>query len=68
MPMAVVMMPLSAIAPGLTERFGLRVMLTAGKFSVAIGLALMAILGSADGGYWPVLPGILVLGLGWACR
>lgn len=64
MPMAVVMMPLSAIAPGLTERFGLRVMLTAGNLSVAIGLALTAILGSADGGYWPVLPGILVLGLG----
>lgn len=66
MPMAVVMMPLSAIALGLAERFGLRVMLTAGNLSVAvaIGLALTAILGSADGGYWPVLPGILVLGLG----
>lgn len=64
MPMAVVMMPLSAVAPGLAQRFGLRVMLTAGNLSVAVGLALMAILGSADGGYWPVLPGILVLGLG----
>jgi EmrB/QacA subfamily drug resistance transporter len=64
MPMAVVMMPLSAVAPGLSERFGLRLMLTAGNISVGVGLALMALLGSADGGYWPVLPGILVLGLG----
>ena len=64
MPMAAVMMPLSAAAPGMAERFGLRAMLTAGNLFVALGLALMALLGSADGGYWPVLPGILVLGLG----
>jgi MFS family permease len=62
--MAAVMMPLSAIAPGWSERFGLRVMLTAGSIFVAGGLALMALMGSADGGYWPILPGILVLGLG----
>ncbi len=64
LPMAAVMMPLSAISPGLAERFGLRTMLTAGSLFVATGLGLMAVLGSADGGYWPVLPGILVLGLG----
>jgi EmrB/QacA subfamily drug resistance transporter len=64
LPMAAVMMPLSAVAPGLAQRFGLRVMLTAGSLFVAGGLVLMAMLGSADGGYWPVLPGMLVLGLG----
>ena len=64
LPMAAVMMPLSSVAPGLAERFGLRTMLTAGNVFVAIGLALMALLGSADGGYFPILPGILVLGLG----
>jgi Na+/melibiose symporter-like transporter len=62
--MAAVMMPLSAVAPGLAQRFGLRIMLAAGGLSVAGGLALMALLGSADGGYWPILPGLLVLGLG----
>jgi Na+/melibiose symporter-like transporter len=64
LPMAAVMMPLSAVAPGLSQRFGLRMMLTAGNISVAVGLALMALLASADGGYWPVLPGLLVVGLG----
>ncbi len=64
LPMAAVMMPLSAAAPGLAQRFGLRAMLTAGNLFVALGLALVALLGSADGGYLPVLPGILVLGLG----
>ena len=64
LPMAAVMMPLSAVAPGFSQRFGLRVMLTAGNISVAVGLALMALLASADGGYWPVLPGLLVVGLG----
>jgi EmrB/QacA subfamily drug resistance transporter len=64
LPMAAVMMPLSAVAPGLSQRFGLRTMLASGSLFVAGGLALMAMLGSADGGYWPILPGILVLGLG----
>jgi predicted MFS family arabinose efflux permease len=53
-----------AVAPGLSQRFGLRTMLASGSLFVAGGLALMAMLGSADGGYWPILPGILVLGLG----
>jgi EmrB/QacA subfamily drug resistance transporter len=64
LPMAAVMMPLSAVAPGWAQRVGLRVMLAAGSASIAIGLILMAMFGSADGGYWPVLPGLLVLGLG----
>ncbi len=64
LPMAAVMMPLSAVAPGLAQRFGLRAMLASGGLFVAGGLALMASFGSADGGYWPILPGILVLGLG----
>ena len=64
LPMAAVMMPLSAVAPGMAQRFGLRVMLTAGNLFVAAGLVLIALLGSADGGYLSILPGILVLGLG----
>lgn len=64
LPMIAVMMPLSAVATTLSERFGLRVMLTAGNIGVAAGLAMMALFASADGGYWPVLPGILLLGVG----
>jgi hypothetical protein len=64
LPMAAVMMPLSAIAPRMAERYGLRVMLTSGSLFVAGGLVEMATFGSVTAGYWPVLPGLLMVGAG----
>ncbi len=64
LPMAVVLMPISALAPLLTRRVGYRAMFTGGLLLIGVGLALMAALGSADGGYASVLPGLLVLASG----
>ena len=64
LPMAAVMMPLSTYAPTLAERVGLRAMLATGALFVSGGLVSMALFGSVDGGYWPVLPGLLMVGIG----
>lgn len=64
MPMAMVLMPLSAVAPLITRRVGLRAMFVGGSSAIAIGLALMASMASIDGGYLSVLPGLLVLAVG----
>ncbi|MGE3621750.1 MAG: MFS transporter, partial [Acidimicrobiia bacterium] len=64
LPMVVVMMPLSAVAPTIAKRVGFRSVVTGGVGLFGIGLALLAVMVSADGGYWSVLPGLLVLSLG----
>ena len=64
LPMVVVMMPLSAIAPVLAQRFGTRRVLITGVSLFVTGLVLLAVLVSADGGYWSVLPGLIVLSVG----
>ena len=64
LPMAAVMMPLSAIAPLISRRVGTRVMFVAGSGLIAGGLAAMATMASVDGGYMSILPGLLVLGSG----
>ena len=64
MPMAVVLLPLSAVAPLIARRVGLRAMLVGGLGLVAAGLAMMASMASISGGYWSVLPGLLVLAVG----
>lgn len=64
MPMAVLMMLASGLAPKLAARSGARVTMAAGLLVAGIGLALMALLVSADGGYLPVLPGLIAMGLG----
>jgi EmrB/QacA subfamily drug resistance transporter len=64
MPMAAVLMPLSAVAPVLAQRVGLRPMFVGGSAAIAVGLALMASMASIDGGYLSVLPGLLVLAVG----
>ncbi|MCU1504239.1 MAG: putative drug resistance transporter [Ilumatobacteraceae bacterium] len=64
LPMAAMMMPLSTVAPSLSQRFGLRTMLTAGSLCIAAGLAMLGIFSTVDGGYLPILPGLLVMGLG----
>jgi EmrB/QacA subfamily drug resistance transporter len=64
MPMAATMMLASGLAPHVAARAGARVTMAAGILLGGAGLALMAILVSADGGYLTVLPGMLAMGLG----
>jgi EmrB/QacA subfamily drug resistance transporter len=63
-PMALVMMPLSSVAPLIARRVGLRAMFVGGTLAIAAGLALMAGLASIDGGYVSILPGLVVLAVG----
>ena len=64
MPMLVLMVACSVLAPRLAARIGVRLTMAAGIFLGGAGLALMAILVSVDGGYLSVLPGYVVMGLG----
>lgn len=64
LPLAIVMMPLSTIAPRIRQRIGTRTIIMVGLATVAAGLAIMAIFASAETGYLSVLPGLLVLGVG----
>ncbi len=64
LPMAVVMMPLSGVAPLIARRVGLRAMFVGGTLAIAAGLALMAGLASVDGGYVTILPGLVMLSIG----
>jgi EmrB/QacA subfamily drug resistance transporter len=62
LPMAVVMMPLSTVAPTIAERIGFRRTLVAGMGLLMAGLVLLALVADPDSGYLSVLPGLLVLG------
>jgi EmrB/QacA subfamily drug resistance transporter len=64
LPMVVVMMPLSAVAPTLAKRVGTRTVLAVGVALFTLGLVLLAVMVSAEGGYWSVIPGLLVLSVG----
>jgi EmrB/QacA subfamily drug resistance transporter len=64
LPMAFVMMPLSTVAPTIAKRIGMRTTLLVGSGLFGGGLALLAVMVSVDGGYWSILPGLLVLGVG----
>jgi EmrB/QacA subfamily drug resistance transporter len=64
LPMAVMMMPLSTIAPTIADRIGFRRTLVTGMLLLAGGLVLFATLADPAGGYLSVLPGLLVLGAG----
>lgn len=64
LPLALIMMPLSSVAPLIAKRVGLRIMLVVGPGLMAIGLGLMAVMASASGGYASVLPGLLVMAVG----
>ena len=64
LPMMVVMMPLSALAPTIAKRIGTRNVLLLGVGLFALGLALLASMVSAAGGYWSVIPGLLVVSVG----
>ena len=64
MPMLVLMIACSVLAPRLAARIGTRLTMATGIFLGGGGLALMAIFVSVDGGYLSVLPGYVVMGLG----
>lgn len=64
MPMALLMMFASGLAPYLAARIGVRAAMVSGLSIAAGGLALMAVFVSADGGYLSVLPGLIAMGLG----
>jgi EmrB/QacA subfamily drug resistance transporter len=64
LPMAVLMMASSVLAPRVAQRAGNRPTMALGVALVTAGLVLMASLITVDGGYLTVLPGILTLGFG----
>jgi EmrB/QacA subfamily drug resistance transporter len=64
LPMALVMMPLSTVAPKIAARIGKRNTMLAGVSTFATGLALMALFASVEGGYLSILPGLLLIGVG----
>ncbi|MCA2212143.1 MFS transporter [Jidongwangia harbinensis] len=64
MPMALLMMVASGLAPRVAARAGGRATMTSGILLGGAGLALMASFVSVDGGYRSVLPGMLAMGLG----
>ncbi|MGY1839953.1 MULTISPECIES: MFS transporter [unclassified Modestobacter] len=64
LPMALLMMAASALAPRVAVRVGSRATMAAGILLGAAGLASMAAFVSVDGGYRSVLAGLLTMGLG----
>lgn len=64
MPMALLMMLASGLAPVAAARIGSRSTMAVGVISGGVGAALMATLVSVDGGYLSVLPGMLAMGFG----
>lgn len=64
MPMALLMMVFSSVAPRLSARIGPGVTMAGGVLMGGAGLALMSVLVSVDGGYLSVLPGMIAMGIG----
>jgi EmrB/QacA subfamily drug resistance transporter len=64
LPVMAVMMPLSATSPVLAKRIGTRTVLLGGVGIFILGLALLAVMVSAEGGYLSVLPGLIVVSVG----
>lgn len=64
MPMAILMMAFSSVAPRLAKKIGPKLALAAGVLLGDIGLALMAAFVSVEGGYLSVLPGMVAMGVG----
>jgi EmrB/QacA subfamily drug resistance transporter len=64
MPMALLMMVASGLAPRLAARVGGRLTMASGILLGGAGLMLMAMQASVGGGYLSVLPGMLAMGLG----
>jgi EmrB/QacA subfamily drug resistance transporter len=64
LPMAVMMLPLSTVAPSIAERVGFRRTLVIGTLTIAAGLVVLASMADIDGGFVSVLPATLILGAG----
>ncbi|WP_436699361.1 MFS transporter [Nocardioides sp. BYT-33-1] len=64
MPMALLMMLASGLAPRVAGRLGARATMATGVLLGGAGLALMAGLVSVEDGYLSILPGMLAMGLG----
>ncbi len=64
LPMSFVMMPAAALVPKVIMKVGSRLTLLSGVALAGVGLATLAMMASVDGGYFSVLPGLLVIGLG----
>jgi EmrB/QacA subfamily drug resistance transporter len=64
MPMAILMMLGSGLAPRVAHRAGPRPTMAIGIALGAVGLAALATRVSVDGGYASVLPGMLAIGIG----
>ncbi|MEW2390997.1 MFS transporter [Streptomyces venezuelae] len=64
MPMAVMMMATSGLAPKMAARVGARATMSVGIALSTLGLALMALFVSVDGGFLSVLAGMLAMGIG----
>jgi EmrB/QacA subfamily drug resistance transporter len=64
LPMALVMMPMSTVAPRLAAHVGKRRTMITGVAIFATGLATLALRVSVEGGYMSVLPGLVLIGLG----
>lgn len=65
LPMGLVIPPLSAAAPGIARRFGLKLVNAAGLAAMAIGFLLLSTL-DRNTGYLSFLPGLLFFGTGMA--
>ncbi|WP_051890745.1 MFS transporter [Chryseobacterium vrystaatense] len=64
MPMAVLMMAASGLAPKIAHQFGSRLTMAAGAILGSTGAAMMAVFVSVEGGYWSIFPGMLMMGFG----
>jgi len=64
LPMALIMMPTSTIAPRVAAKFGTRNTMLTGVVIFSLGLVTMAMNASVEGSYMSVLPGLLLIGLG----
>jgi EmrB/QacA subfamily drug resistance transporter len=64
MPMAVMMLTTSGLAPKMAARISSRSTMAVGIALAGVGLVLMALFVSVDGGYLTILPGMLAMGIG----
>jgi EmrB/QacA subfamily drug resistance transporter len=64
LPMALVLMPLSTYSPTLANRIGAKATLLTGTALFGTGLAMLAVMTSVEGGYWSIVPGLMVLATG----
>ncbi len=64
LPMAAAMMPLSTMAPTIAHRIGYRRTVATGMAMIAVALVWFALVADPDSGYLPILPTLLLLGVG----